>query len=94
MATNKYLRNAAIALALTCLLIITGTLGTAWHSHASGSDRACPVCHYSHQTADKPLSGHRLPVLATVGRSSDAALPALEPIPEFRRIPARAPPTA
>jgi len=83
-----------MALALAGLLIISGTLGSVWHTHSSGDERACPVCHYSHQAVDKPLAGHGLPVLAPVGRNTDAVLPAFEPAPDFRRIPVRAPPTA
>jgi hypothetical protein len=83
-----------MALALAGLLILSGTLGSVWHSHSSGSERACPVCHYSHETADKPHVGNRVPVLAPVGRNLDAIVPSFEPAPEQRKVPARAPPSA
>jgi hypothetical protein len=94
MALSKQIRHIAISLALAGLLIFSSTLGSVWHTHSDGSERACPVCHYSHQAADKPLDGHRLPVLAPVGRNTDAVLPAFEPAPDIHRVPARAPPSA
>ena len=94
MASKSQIRNVVASLALAALLIFSSTLGSVWHSHSDGSERACPVCHYSHQAADKPLDGHRLPVLAPVGRNIDAVLPAFEPSPDFHRVPARAPPSA
>jgi hypothetical protein len=94
MPEPKHIRHVVLALALAGLLIVTGTLGSVWHTHSSGDERACPVCHYSHQAADKPLAGHRLPVLAPVGRNTDAALPAFEPAPDLCIVPARAPPAA
>lgn len=94
MASKSQIRRVVVSLALAGLLIFSGTLGSVWHAHNDGSKRACPVCHYSHQAAYKPLDGHRLPVLEPVGRNTDAVLPAFEPSPDIHRVPARAPPSA
>jgi|HubBroStandDraft_6_1064221.scaffolds.fasta_scaffold119623_3 hypothetical protein len=94
MASKSQIRHVVVSLALAGLLIFSSTLGSVWHSHSDGSERACPVCHYSHQAADKPLDGHRLPVLAPVGRNTDAVQPAFVAAPDIHRVPARAPPSA
>jgi hypothetical protein len=93
MVSERKIRLVIVSLALVSLLIFGSTLGIVCHTHSNGSERACPVCHYSHQAADKPLDGHRLPVLAAVGRNFDAVLPAFQSSPDIHRVPARAPPS-
>jgi hypothetical protein len=91
---SKYTRYLVVPLALVGLLVITTTLGNVWHHHDSNSESACPICHFNHQPIEKPLAGHRLPVLVPISSNAEVLQPSLEPAPDSPLIPARAPPSA
>ncbi|MFZ0637932.1 MAG: hypothetical protein WA755_12235 [Candidatus Acidiferrales bacterium] len=91
--SHKYVRYLVLTLALSALLVVTTTLGQVWHNHDSSSEQTCPICHINHQPIEKPLASTRLPILAPIGRNIDIVPPSFEPTPDFRRVPARAPPT-
>jgi hypothetical protein len=91
---SKFTRDLVVPLALVGLIVVTTTLGNVWHHHDWSSERACPICHFNHQPIEKPLTGNRLPVLAPISASADVSQPSLEPVPDSRRIPSRAPPSA
>jgi hypothetical protein len=76
------------------LLVFATTLSNVWHHHDSNSENACPICHLNHQPIERPLAGHRLPVLVPVSAHADAFRPSIAPTSDFRRVPARAPPSA
>jgi hypothetical protein len=95
---SKLMRWLAVSTALLALLILTFTLGTACHCRDEGSTdpncSTCSICHLSHQSIEEPLTTYRAPLLGEVGEHADPAEPIFVARPVFRRLPARAPPSA
>ena len=80
--------------ALLALLLLSMTLGSVWHHHANSSEANCPICHLSHQPADRPIASDRTPTLAAVGPRFETQEPDFVLTRGSERIPARAPPSA
>jgi hypothetical protein len=86
-----------IPVALLALLLVgmTTTSVAGHHHHHDGTTEArCPICHLSHQAIDTPSAPHQAPTFALVAPAVEIRDAGLVSSPEFRRVPARAPPTA
>jgi len=81
---------------LLAVLLVCSTIGTASHHHTGtgSSDSNCSICHLGHQPMDRPMNGSDRPALVPLAPTSEAREIQLAPSPVFRRVPARAPPTA
>jgi len=79
---------------LLALLLVGMTIGTACHQHTGSSDSNCSICHLGHQPMDRPMAASHSPALVLLAPTSEAREIQLGPSPVFRRVPARAPPTA
>lgn len=93
MHDRRSIRYLLVPVALLALLLVAMTLG-AWHHHAGSSDANCQICHLNHQPIERPLAAHRAPALALLGTAPEAPDTGLASIRIFRRVPARAPPSA
>jgi hypothetical protein len=57
MSDQKKIRRLLIPMAILAL-VITSTLGMAWHRHANfSSSDTCPICHLGHQAIASPTMG-------------------------------------
>jgi hypothetical protein len=89
---NRYL---VVPVALLALLLVGMTLGSVvLHHHDGSAESTCPICHLSHQPADRPLATDHAPTFAVVAPTPQLLDEVLATSPFVRRVPARAPPTA
>ena len=79
---------------LLALLLVGMTMSTACHQHTGSCDSNCSICHLSHQPIDRPMAARQAPTRVLTVRTSEGRGIHLAASPFFRRVPARAPPTA
>jgi hypothetical protein len=92
MLNGSKFRRLIVPLALVALLLVATTAAAAWHHHSDSTDTSCPICHINHHPFDQPLADNRVADLAPLGPQADPPKNEFLLAPEFRRIPARAPP--
>jgi hypothetical protein len=92
---HKARPSGYLALVVLLALSLVGmTLGTACHQHTGSCDSNCSICHLSHQPIDRPMAARHAPTRVLLARTSEARGIQSAASPFFRRVPARAPPTA
>ncbi|HXJ15683.1 MAG TPA: hypothetical protein VNM68_00625 [Candidatus Polarisedimenticolia bacterium] len=94
MRERKPIRYLVVPIGLLALLLVAMTVVNICHHHTGSSETTCQICHLSHQPIEPPLAEYRAPALALMGRTPESPDTGLAPTFVFRRLPARAPPTA